>query len=238
MEQLHYAVISSGRPEATRTLRSFLSGVRSTWYVGNDEGILYEEYVDECDSIVEAGGLMQARNKAINDAQRAGAWSVQLSDDLYKLEHAASDVRLTVQGAAKNIVAQAISHGAHYAGVAPTANRFFYNEQRPVSTKLFIVGDFIAVSPSTPLRFDEALRLKEDYDYTLQHLHKYGKVCRCNFILASFRHRSNKGGAVSYRTPEIEQATIAYLKGKWGNHIRDNAKRPNEILLKWNGDKA
>lgn len=202
-----------------------------TWYVGECELDFYE--LEGAGHVVEAGGLMQARNHAIDDAQAQGAWSVQLSDDLYKLENADESTPLSVEGAAKAIVAASICQGAHYAGVAPTANKFFYSALRPISEHLFIVGDFIAISPETPLRFDTNLRLKEDYDYTLQHLETYGTVCRCNYILASFRHRSNKGGAVSYRTPEAEQEAISYLKTKWGDNIRDNAKRPNEILMKW-----
>jgi len=228
--KLCYAVISSGRAHNVPLMQKFLPE-NVAWFVGKGERDYYE--LEGATRVIESGGLMRARNDAIGSAQEQGAWSVQLSDDLYKLENADSAEPLTVRGAAKTIVAAAVTHGSHYAGVAPTSNKFFYNPKRPVSEHLFIVGDFIAISPETHLRFDEALRLKEDYDYTLQHLREYGRVCRCNFILASFRHRSNKGGAVRYRTTETEQETIAYLKNKWGDLIIDNAKRPNEILMKW-----
>jgi hypothetical protein len=45
-------------------------------------------------------------------------------------------------------------------------------------------------------------------------------------------HRANPGGAVAVRTPEVEQEAIAYLRGKWGDWIKDNPRRPNEILLR------
>jgi len=75
--------------------------------------------------------------------------------------------------------------------------------------------------------------LKEDYDYTLQHLRAYGQVARLNRIMPTFRHRSNAGGAVAYRTPDLEVQAIAYLRAKWGDCIRPNTRRPHEVLLRW-----
>ena len=47
-----------------------------------------------------------------------------------------------------------------------------------------------------------------------------------------FSHRTNSGGAVAARTPELEQEMIDFLKKKWGTSvIKDNTKRPDEILL-------
>lgn len=41
---------------------------------------------------------------------------------------------------------------------------------RPFTKHHFIVGDFIVVDSASPLRFDLNMRLKEDYDFTAQHL--------------------------------------------------------------------
>ena len=84
------------------------------------------------------------------------------------------------------------------------------------------------------LYFDESFKTKEDYDYTLQHIKKFGGVTRCDTILANFDHYSNAGGVVDYRTSEVEQNSINTLKKKWGELISDNPKRPNEILIKHN----
>jgi predicted dienelactone hydrolase len=84
--------------------------------------------------------------------------------------------------------------------------------------------------PSAP-RFDTELKLKEDYDYTAQHIALHGVVARCDFIFASFKHRTNAGGAVAYRTPEVEQESIKRLQDKWGDAIRLNPRRENEILF-------
>jgi len=60
---------------------------------------------------------------------------------------------------------------------------------------------------------------------------RYSKVCRVDRLLVGFKHRSNPGGAVSYRTEKLEQETIQYLKRKYKGMIKDNPRRPNEILL-------
>jgi hypothetical protein len=123
--------------------------------------------------------------------------------------------------------------GLHLAGVAPTSNPYFSDPNKRIVTHKFIVGDLIIVSPETDLRFDENLKLKEDYDYTLQHLHRYGGAARVDSIMAMFKHRTNPGGAVAFRTAEREQEAISYLKAKWPGEIRDNPRRENEILMKW-----
>ena len=81
------------------------------------------------------------------------------------------------------------------------------------------------------------MTLKEDYDYTLQHIARFGGVVRSNDLLAEYKHYSNTGGAVDVRNSVNEQLNIAYLKSKWGDAIRDNPRRPNEILLSLNKKK-
>lgn len=182
------------------------------------------------------GGLIDSRNWAIEAAQADGAHCLQLSDDLKSLRFTTGKdnkkrQEISLGGAASYMRTQMEEAGVQLAGVAPTDNAFFYNQ--PISSKLFIVGDMILIGPTSTPRFDPVLTLKEDYDFTCQHLATYGAVARCNGILASFQHRTNRGGAVAYRSPTREQENIAYLKRKWPGHIFDNPRRENEVLLKW-----
>ena len=80
------------------------------------------------------------------------------------------------------------------------------------------------------IRFDTQLTLEEDYDFTLQHIQQ-AKVLRYQKYLFSFKHYSNKGGAVDIRNDKEEQKNIMILKSKWGDKIRLNPKRQNEILI-------
>ena len=78
----------------------------------------------------------------------------------------------------------------------------------------FIVGDFIVVQPDSPVRFDTRMTLKEDYDFTAQHLQTHGKVCRVNRLLIHAEHRTNEGGAVTVRNVKTELANIKHLRTK------------------------
>jgi hypothetical protein len=208
----------------------------ASWYVGAGESGDYSEAA----SVVESGGLCPSRNAALRDAWRHGAPCLQVSDDLRKVEKPVwSGSRgkyvgeiIAFSEAVRCLLAMGDLHRARLCGVAPTPNPFYFNPSRAVTTRAFIVGDLCLLFPCD-LWWDERLRLKEDYDMTLQHVRRYRRVARCNGILATFLHRQNAGGAVSYRTAELERRTIAYLKAKWPDRIRDNPRRPNEVLLRF-----
>ena len=76
--------------------------------------------------------------------------------------------------------------------------------------------------------------LKEDYDYTAQHLHEHGAVCRSNRILCLFEHYTNSGGAVDVRDDVREQFVIQLLHHKWPGAFRQHGTRgPNEVIFAW-----
>ena len=234
---VYVAVISSGRPGNVPAMAALVG--EATWFVGVGEAPAYR--AAGAPGVVEAGALCRARNAALQAAWRGKAPlpCVQSSDDLRRVERAFAPPRgkcvaepSTFAEAVNIIVARARNVGAKLAGVAPTSNPFYSRPEAPVRTAAFIVGDFCVVWPSVP-RWDERLRLKEDYDFTLQHLAAYGRVARCDQVLVTFAHRTNAGGAVAVRTPQVEQQAIAYLRAKWGSDVvRDNPRRPNEILLR------
>ncbi len=227
--QYYIGVISHKRPQNVQAMQKICGPV--TWYVGKGEGPAYA--AAGAYRVVESGGLCESRNAILDDAFKDDLVAIELSDDLKKLE-------LATDAKTKHVIdfAQAVQAmqeamddtGAMLCGVAPTSNAFFFNPKKPVHTSAFVVGDLIMVRP-THLRFDEDLRLKEDYDYTLQHLVTYGLIARANRVLASFQHRTNAGGACDYRTSQLEQQTIAQLKAKWPGLIKDNTRRKDEILL-------
>ena len=72
----------------------------------------------------------------------------------------------------------------------------------------FVVGDFVVVQPSSQLRWDEAMTLKEDYDFTCQHIYEFGRVARCNRLLILAEHYVNAGGAVAIRNSKREAQNI------------------------------
>jgi hypothetical protein len=138
-------------------------------------------------------------------------------------------------GAAQIVAAFMTLKKAHLGGSYPCMNAGFAMNQAPVTTDHFIVGDFIVVDtrkPNVP-RFDEHFSLKEDYDYTAQHLDQYGAVARVNRLLVKAQHRDNPGGAVADRTSKGEQGAIRRLHEKWPGVFSTNHRRPNEVIMQW-----
>ena len=50
---------------------------------------------------------------------------------------------------------------------------------------------------------------------TAQHLHKYGKVLRCNRLMVKAQHYKNAGGAVAVRTKKLEASCGPELEPSW-----------------------
>lgn len=217
---VYLAVVSTARPQSVEPMTEMIG--EATWYTRHQD-----EYGDE-----RIEGLCNARNAALTDAFAAGLPCVQVSDDLTKLERLVGEKGtepLVFREAVEAMQSALALSDARLAGVAPTSNAFYASHK--IKRRHFIVGDLVMVEPCD-LFFDASLPLKEDYDYTCQHLEKYGAVARIDWILAHFRHRDNAGGAVAVRTPELEQEAIATLMQKWPGWIKLNPKRANEVLLR------
>ena len=198
--------------------------------VKNGQKELYEKF--GCKNVFETGGLMQSRNAALEMAFKENKICVQVSDDLKKVtinKNFGEKKQVDLCNAINELVIifEKIN-GVYLMGVPPTSNDFY--AKKIVSKNTFCIGDMLFIKPN-PLRFDTNLTLKEDYDYTLQHLDKYGNVFRYQKYLFEFEHYKNKGGAVDYRSEKEEQKNIRILISKWGDKIKLNPKRKNEILI-------
>ena len=197
--------------------------------VKNGEGKLYKE--NGCLIVYETGNLMQSRNFALEHSFKLERICVQLSDDIKKVvvnKNFGEPDKVELDFAIEDIVSKFNNvKGVKLLGIPPTDNYFFAN--KIVSVNTFCIGDMLFVKPSE-IRFDNQLSLKEDYDFTLQHK-QIGDVIRYQKYLFTFEHYSNKGGAVDVRDDNEEKKNIMILKSKWGDKIRLNPKRKNEILI-------
>lgn len=221
-------VISAGRYDKLRF--TFEQKSKYIFCVKKGEKHLYEKY--GCKNVFETGTLMQSRNTALDMAFNENKICVQLSDDLKKVttnKNFALKKQVDLDFAIENLVNvfQKVN-GVYLMGIPPTSNDFFAKSL--ISKNTFCIGDMLFVKPND-LRFDTSLTLKEDYDYSLQHLSKYKNCFRYQKYLFEFEHYKNKGGVVDYRTEQEEQKNIKVLFSKWGNKIKLNPKRKNEILI-------
>lgn len=229
-------------------MESFLKGVETIWLLGKGNDLV--EYAKNgAVTIVPDLSLMEARNYALNDAFSKGETCCQVSDDLvksrayifdqtdfdrskYGVSHAV--MKEKPQAALKDICEELMHplgfSGFKLGGISPTTNQMSLRNK--ICNKHFILGDLFVCLP-TDLRFDMNMTLKEDYDFTLQHVKEYGGVVRADYIYAQFGHKT-AGGVKDIRSEEREQQNISYLKEKWGKYpeaVKDSPTRKNEIRI-------
>ena len=107
-----------------------------------------------------------------------------------------------------------------------------YRENIPFKLLAPILGPFTAQKNDKDIWYDERLSLKEDYDFSLQVLHKYHKILRFNKYNYLANHIKNDGGCTDYRTKSREEEQNELLQRKWGRNIvrYDMKKSINPIL--------
>jgi len=214
-------------------------GTKEVVFFVKDQNDIDNYKANGAENVIASGNLMDSRNSALDYCFSFNKICIELSDDLESImvnDFTGKRTKkfCTVLDVLENILPKFIDSKYYLSGFPPTNNPFF--ALKPVDINKFIVGDFLIIKP-TELRFDKNLKLKEDYDFCLQFMEKMGGCIRYADYLMSFKHYSNKGGAVDYRTSNLEQQTISYLLGKWGGCIKLNTKRKNEILLNKNSYK-
>jgi len=268
VDDLHFCVVSARRANCNKGARDIAvvqqaltaAGVVPTWYV-DDESL--QDYIGLGLQAVAGGKLTAARNRALNDAYRRGKACVQLSDDISLWEYHDG-----AQATAKTMEAMNAAHHAatRYVVSPVAAARFVLAKMRgckpddrgrtpklggaymlgncsrtwggaACSRQHFIIGDFFVADKSL-VRFDDSLRLKEDYDFTCAHIQKHGSVLRCNRLTFCAKHYKNPGGACTVRDTKgkEEQRNIAILTEKWPHAIHQHPTRKNEVVLRWSAE--
>lgn len=230
MNKFRVFVISHARAANVKKVQEIL-GIEPIWIVGKGEEDDYIKAGASVHLVFEGGSLCQSRNLALDLAFEENAVCVQISDDIKKVESydfvTKKKTQITFMEALNLFEKEIFQTPFFLYGIPPTANAFFVH--KPRSLNAFCIGDFLVVKPSD-IRFDENLSLKEDYDFTAQHIKKAG-VLRFDNILVTFQHYSNSGGAVSYRNDETEKRMVDYIMAKHKGMFRLNPRRKNEILL-------
>lgn len=203
----------------------------ATWIVPKEEVSQYEEMGATVVASNPFPNLVFSRNLALELAFEKGLPCVQTDDDFVRIKRAygnKTQKEITFDEGVELMINRLTRANLYYGGVAPTHNAFFVGD---ITSKNLFCSGKLSVTRPCDLRFDANMTLKEDYDFTLQHIAKYGGVVRSNDLLTHYLNYTNKGGVFDIRNTPNEQRNIAYLKRKWGNAIRDNSKRKNEILM-------
>jgi hypothetical protein len=110
-------------------------------------------------------------------------------------------------------------------GLSMQKDKKVYREYSPFSTQSVVVANLMGIIDND-LYFDENCVVKEDYDYSIQHIIKYKRVIKCLKYGVDAPHLMNKGGCASYRTMQLEYDMLKYLQDKYGTkYIRDSGNK-------------
>lgn len=98
------------------------------------------------------------------------------------------------------------SENLYLGGAMPTPH--IHRSHLPVEPEFqtinFISAAFMVIRP-THLRFNEKMTLKEDYEYTVQHIKEYGGAPRvCQLMCRSRKLKIRQGGGAMYRIPRLK----------------------------------
>ena len=254
LSDFFFCIISARRPGNVVKMESTLKGCSPTWIVATGDKKAYEE--GGATKVIEGGGLCASRNKGLELAKKLNKPCVQLSDDLKTISFvsckedknwtkpsslSAANLRaksgqiepVSPGAAAQYIDYQSKQTQSKLGGTYPCGNAGQGCAMAPVAAEHFVVGDFFVSQPSATCRFDEELTLKEDYDFTCQHIHLYGRVARCNRLTLLAEHYVNEGGAVSIRNATEEKKNIKRLRSKWPGVFLGSPRGDSEVRLIW-----
>lgn len=103
-------------------------------------------------------------------------------------------------------------------GINMQTDPMFYREVAPINFLSPVCGPFSGHIKSN-MKYDERLPFKEDFDYSLQVLHKYHKLLRFNKYSYKAQHIIGEGGSHSFRRMKTEEEQNALLQKKWGKKV-------------------
>lgn len=205
-----------------------------TWYVPEDQ---WKEYAREGALDLRQGSSVnaaEARNRAFREAWDQGLPCCQVDDDMrwakQKNFETGDVVRITGSEAIARVLKRLNQTDFKLGGCLPTNNPYF--ARSPITTRTFVRSHLWIVKPCD-LLLDEHMRVKFDYDYTLNHIFQFGGVCRVDEIICDFDYNSLTGGHVQEDRMRQQEEAILTLQERWGDRVvRRNPKRPGEILIR------
>jgi len=188
-----------------------------------------EEYIANGNDVVVCpdsaqGNLCRVRNWILDNLFDDADCIVLLDDDCSRIGRWEEQVQIKfnmgdLSEFAENMANITKDMGFHFWGLNCVTDKGAYREYTPFGTLQYIGGPFQAHLKTSGIRYDEDLPLKEDYDISLQHIHKYGGCLRVNFAHYDVKQAEQEGGCATYRNLKKEKQQFFALQKKWGKDV-------------------
>ena len=188
-----------------------------------------DEYIANGNDVVVCpdsaqGNLCRVRNWILDNLFDDADCIVLLDDDCSRIGRWEEQVQIKfnmgdISEFAENMANITKDMGFHFWGLNCVTDKGAYREYTPFGTLQYIGGPFQAHLKTSEIRYDEDLPLKEDYDISLQHIHKYGGCLRVNFAHYDVKQAEQEGGCATYRNLKKEKQQFFALQKKWGKDV-------------------
>jgi hypothetical protein len=188
-----------------------------------------KEYIENGNDVVicpdsAQGNLCRVRNWILNNLYDDADCIVILDDDCSYIGRWENQSKIKFNMNDFSEFCENISNitkemGFHFWGLNCVTDKGAYREYTPFGTLQYIGGPFQAHLKTSSIRYDEDLPLKEDYDITLQHIHKYKGCLRVNFAHYEVKQAEQEGGCATYRNLKKEKEQFFLLQKKWGKDV-------------------
>ena len=224
---------SKGRAGKVTSHKLFLD---STIICPDSEVELYKEHHEKVIGVPdEVKGITPTRNWILNNM--TDEWMIQVDDDARSFHKYAGGKLVTfvdpkrIDILLNTMFCMSEDIGFKAWGLAMAADYKFYRTFAPFSTQ-GVVGANILGIIKNDLRFDERLKVKEDYDYSMQHIFKYGGILRTHRFGIDVVHLTNEGGCVAYRTKDVEMEAYGVLLKKRGKGVVKFQNNKNFVKMR------
>jgi hypothetical protein len=211
---------SKGRAGRVTTDQLF---IKSTIVCPESEVDLYKKHHDTVIGVPDTvKGITKTRNWILNNIE--DEWHIQVDDDALSF-HCFESGKMykfidpeKIHEIVDNQFQMCEDWELKAWGFSLAADYKFYREYTPFSSQGVVGANIIGIIKN-PIRFDERLKVKEDYDYSMQHIFKYKGILRFMKYGIDVVHLTNEGGCVAYRTKETEMEAYNILLNKWGKKV-------------------
>lgn len=239
MNEIKIAIPSMGRHDKIYT-KNLFPKENIIIFVPEKEKILYEK--NNKDVKIEGvpdeiKGITKTRNYILQYMKKNKIkWHIQVDDDadcIYSIENekqiAITDYKYIYNLATKMFV-MTEDIGFKLWGFRLTKDMRDYRCMSPFMT-VMPIGFNIAGIIDNDIYFDERFIVKEDYDYSIMHILKYGGVLRYNRYYIGVKHLYNEGGCSHYRNDTVEWAMYELLGKKYGKKYIRISNNKNYITV-------
>lgn len=243
MSDLLIAIPSKGRAGKV-TSHHVLSGIDDKYvalFVPQSEAEQYSQHHPQVIGVPdEVKGITPTRNFILDYCEEHGiGWNLQVDDDALYWSYFEGGVGTPgiplpddrKLGLLVNYFTMCEEMGTNLFGFNVSGDKKFYREYSPFSLLSVVVGNLMGIVVDDQ-RFDERLKVKEDYDFSLQSLYRHRRIIRSNKYVWRVEHHDTEGGCKSYRTLQVEKDAIEVLRKKWGKGIVRPHFRKDEFEIR------